>query len=735
MMKHTTIVEKLKKTLEICESLLSELSTKTIKEKIAILKAKKNVETFLEKKNTFTNFLRKESTKNQYVIFCLIAIGQEKILFHFEKQSVIDKKYFSKLIKTLYEVENFYNTLGGIIGYHRTVISMLLQKKNTSEKNSIPEKYFAPPVIDIRKLNIDVRKAIRIGIDNIATCGELYAIGGAGDRLQLKNEVTGECLPAALLPFLGRNLLFGLIRDVEAKEFLQHRLFKISHCIPIAFMTSMEKNNRTHIENICRKHNWFGRGENNFRFFNQPQVPIISENGDWLSQNGFELLLKPGGHGVIWKQANDKKILDWFIEKKISRLLVRQINNPMAGIDYGILATVGYGILNKKSYGVLSCDRLVNSSEGTNVLCERKTDQFYKYGITNIEYTEFSEKGIEDVPKEEGSRYSSFPANTNIIIIELEALKYAINKLPIPGLILNLKTSFKHFNDKDDYKEILGGRLESSMQNIADAFFIECPNKIIDKTELELKTFLTYNTRRKTIAVTKNNANQNTIQPETPIGTHYEMLRNYHDLLKNHCKIELSPFASEHEYIQKGPSIIADFHPAIGPLWEIISQKIRKGKFSYGAEFILEIADVNIESLSLSGSLIIEATHITGKRNSNGEIVDSNYTGKCTLKNIKVENCGFLPFHNNTDKSKKNIYWSNKIQRKESMHIILHGNAEFHASNVTFKGNHVIEVFEGTIVVAHEKNGKIHFEKKYIDNSTWNWNYHFDNNNHIQLTL
>ena len=635
----------------------------------------------------------------------------------------------------LYEIENFYDTLGGIIGYHRTVISLLLQKKGGLEKNPITEKYFTPPVIDIRKLNTDVRKAIRIGIENISTCGELYAIGGAGDRLQLKNEVTGECLPAALLPFLGRSLLFGLIRDVEAKEFLLHRLLKISYCIPIAFMTSTEKNNRTHIERICRENNWFGRGKNNFKFFNQPQVPVISENGDWLSQNGIELLLKPGGHGVIWKQANDKKILDWFVEKKISRLLVRQINNPMAGIDYGILATIGYGILNKKFYGVLCCDRLVNSSEGTNVLCEKKSDISYKYGITNIEYTEFSEKGIEDIPREEGSKYSSYPANTNILIIELAALKAALNELPIPGLILNLKTKFKYFNQNEDYKEILGGRLESSMQNIADAFFKEYPNKITDKTQLELETFLTYNSRLKTISVTKNDANMNIIQPETPIGTHYEMLKNYHDLLENHCKIELSPFASEDEYIQKGPSIIADFHPAIGPLWEIIAQKIRKGKFSYGAELILEIADINIENLSLTGSLIIEATNITGKRNSNGEIIDSSYTGKCVLKNIKVENCGFLPFHNNKDKSKKNVYWSNKIRRKESMHIILHGNAEFHASNITFKGNHVIEVFEGTMVIAHEKNGTIHFDKKNIDNPTWNWNYQFNNNNHIQLTL
>lgn len=45
--------------------------------------------------------------------------------------------------------------------------------------------------------------------------GEIYPIGGAGDRLGLVNPDTGECLPAALLPYCGRTLLEGLIRDLQ----------------------------------------------------------------------------------------------------------------------------------------------------------------------------------------------------------------------------------------------------------------------------------------------------------------------------------------------------------------------------------------------------------------------------------------------------------------------------------------------------------------------------------------
>ena len=38
---------------------------------------------------------------------------------------------------------------------------------------------------------------------------------GAGDRLGLKCEVTGESVPTAMLPYCGRTLLSGLIRDLQ----------------------------------------------------------------------------------------------------------------------------------------------------------------------------------------------------------------------------------------------------------------------------------------------------------------------------------------------------------------------------------------------------------------------------------------------------------------------------------------------------------------------------------------
>lgn len=53
------------------------------------------------------------------------------------------------------------------------------------------------------------------GLPNL---GEIYPLGGSADRLGLVDPDSGECLPAAMLPYCGRSLLEGLIRDLQVTE-------------------------------------------------------------------------------------------------------------------------------------------------------------------------------------------------------------------------------------------------------------------------------------------------------------------------------------------------------------------------------------------------------------------------------------------------------------------------------------------------------------------------------------
>ena len=57
------------------------------------------------------------------------------------------------------------------------------------------------------------------GLEELPRMAEVYPLGGAGDRLGLVDEATGESLPAALLPYNGRTLIEGLLRDLAGGLF------------------------------------------------------------------------------------------------------------------------------------------------------------------------------------------------------------------------------------------------------------------------------------------------------------------------------------------------------------------------------------------------------------------------------------------------------------------------------------------------------------------------------------
>ena len=74
---------------------------------------------------------------------------------------------------------------------------------------------------------------------------------GAGDRLGLVDEATGEPLPAAVLPYGGRSLLEGLVRDLQAREYVHFKLHGRQVTTPVAVMTSDAKGNHRRISGGC----------------------------------------------------------------------------------------------------------------------------------------------------------------------------------------------------------------------------------------------------------------------------------------------------------------------------------------------------------------------------------------------------------------------------------------------------------------------------------------------------
>jgi hypothetical protein len=640
--------------------------------------------------------------EKEIVVKSIVAIGQGKRVFAPLSSKRDSEARFDELMQQLLPVERFYAELGGVVGYYWQVLKLMVGESEGAPNAS----YHRPQGIDITTPTSHVAKATFYGIKHLPEIAEIYPVGGAADRLRLHDERTGLPLPAARLIFCGRSLLEWLIFDLQAREYLYYKTFGKQVVTPIAMMTSREKDNHAQIQAICEENRWFLRPKESFCFFCQPSVPAINLKGDWCLQGPFRPLFKPGGHGVIWKLARDEKVFDWLFAKGRKKALIRQINNPIAGCDHGLLAFCGFGCKEDKIFGFASCQRRVKASEGVNVLIERLNPDGKQFLLTNIEYCDFKKFQIVDEPVAQGSIYSKFSSNTNILFADLQATYDTVAKAPLPGMLVNFKKSVYRTEDGRMVEEEMG-RLESTMQNIAD--FFEASD------ESGLQTFLTYNERRKTISTVKREFVLGSSLLETPDGCFLDLLKNARDLLVNECGFLVPEVNDPTTFFIQGPSFIFLYHPALGPLYSIIAQKLQRGILERGSELLLEIAEVRIENLELNGSMIVRAEAIMGHE-EDGVLCYSELSGKCVLKNVSVCNRGI-------DWEASNVFWRSEITRKECFSLLIKGSGEFHAEDVVFEGDLAIEVEAGTKVTAIMREGVLQLISEPLFEPSWHWKY------------
>jgi hypothetical protein len=379
-------------------------------------------------------------------------------------------------------------------------------------------------------------------------------------------------------------------------------------------------------------------------------------------------------------------------------VLVRQINNPAAGLDYGLLAFSGMGWLQNKQFGFASCPRKIGSAEGINVLVEKNNDIV----LTNIEYCDFAKANIPDQPIRSGEPYSQFSSNTNILFAHLPSLARKVRQCPFPGLLVNWK-------ENGDQRI---GRLESTMQNIADAFMEPKEESVYPK-----HTYITYNQRQKTISTAKRAYIEGKILTETPEACFYERMQEARALLQM-LSFNVPAACSLEAYLQSGPDLSFFYHPALGPLYAIIRQKMRGGSMGLGSHMELEIADVDIENIHLKGALTVRAHRVMGLLNRSGRLIyNQSVTGRAILRNVRIANAG-------VDWDQSRPFWKGAYQYKEQLSILLEGFSELVATDVTLTGNHVIVVPHGRrLYLTTGSNGELEQKWEPIGSKHPLWRY------------
>ncbi len=677
-------------------------------ERLAVLDALPSVADAMRQFTFLQTAFAEATLAEQVACKQVIAIGQIDC-------AAAEKNYappeFKKFLEAMAVLDAFYRELGGIVGYQEKILSFL--KGKADERQAEMAAFHAPEFIDITEVSSEVLFSIDEGISFLPEMAELYPLGGAADRLHLVDEKTGLELPAAKLIYGGRTLFEGLIRDLQAREFLYFKLYGKQIEVPVAIMTSEEKENHRHILRICHEKDWFGRRKESFQIFSQPLVPVVDATGRWCLINAFMPLLKPGGHGALWKQSRDAGVFRWLLQQGKKKALIRQINNPVAGLDYGLLAFLGLGVKREAVFGFASCPRLVQMAEGVNVIVEKKNGDL---ALTNIEYCDFEKYGITDSPLKEGEPYSRFSSNTNILFADLAAVERAVQGCPFPGLLANFK--------EGSYTRLSGeicrtkmARLESTMQNIADVF--------VEKQRPQ-STFVTYNHRHKTIATAKKALVPGGALRETPEECFYVQMQAARELLERYCNMALPDPRSVEAYLDQGPEVAFLYHPALGPLYSIIAQKISGGAMASGSSVQAEIADLEVSQLHLAGSLEIYASRPIGDRDASGRLFYSDRTGRCSLKGVTVRNRG-------VDWQKSAPFWKNQWVYQETLRIELEGRSAFFAQNVCFEGEYVFRVPDGIALTVSQQGSKLVFEERPLQEGSF-WNYRRDREKRILIS-
>eukprot|EP00899_Mesostigma_viride_P001069 jgi/Mesvir1/10963/Mv07850-RA.1 len=733
--------------------------------------------------------------EDQFYVKATVAAGQQHVLHPDMDATGSYLPELLKLLPKLRRLERFYDAIGGIIGYQLMVLRLVRDKEEAEARmrESGPRPVDSPCTdghvclhnpagIDLAREPEKQPMAAAWGLQALPAMGEVYPLGGAGDRLGLVCELTGQPLPVALLPYCGRTLLEGMVRDLQSREYLYYKVEGAQVRTPVAIMTSEAKNNDAHIRALLRRLRYMGRGRDGFRLFSQPLVPVVgADDGRWMVEEPLKPILKPGGHGVIWKLAQDEGVLDWLEQQGRKAVVVRQISNPMANVDATLLALSGVGHRGKKLFGFASCDRNVGNAEGMNVVMERRFQDArcpggvrYEYGVSNIEYTELAHFGIEDQPREPGSDISRYPANTNVLYVDLAAVRSVLQSASgslsplseggvgnddppcncpgktasvpdvndqdraargiLPGMILNLTKAVRYRDHKGREHVVRGGRLECTMQNLADMLMQSFPQPLPKDKHGDLDTFVVYNDRRKVTSSAKKKYTRGQSLHQTPFGSFRDLQLNAAELLQR-CGYQVPEMPPTADYLERGPPFIALYHPALGPLWSVIAQKLRGGRLAEGSELLLEIAEVDSQNVTVDGSLLVRASCVMGEMLGDKEpqLVYSERCGRCRLHNVTVRNRGV------DWQDASNVYWQHKVVRAESCEVILEQDAEFEARDVTIEGNHMFCVPAGhRMVLSADTSMESGFrvELTPLDGKpTWHWKYTMAPSGDIQLQV
>ena len=317
--------------------------------------------------------------------------NQEQIIEDLEK---LNKKEQENTIEQINEIDfeevnNLYN---------------LTKQNHTINDSKIePINY-----IDLEKLGKDQKEATRKIGENIIRNNQ-YAVvtmaGGQGTRLGWKGPKGTYKLD------IGKKgkYIFEILAESMKKSKELYNIFTYWY-----IMTSKQNDNET--KAFFEEHNYFGYDKEKIMFFTQGELPVLTENGKIVLENG-RIQTGSNGNGGVYQAMKDHHIIEDMKKKNINWVYICGVDNIMVNpID-----PIFLGLTIEKNMLVASKSVVKGyPEERLGVFCKRNGKP------STIEYIEMSEEMKNQLNSDGELLYGE--ANFVSHLLNLESIEKIANK-------------------------------------------------------------------------------------------------------------------------------------------------------------------------------------------------------------------------------------------------------------------------------------------------------------------
>ena len=210
------------------------------------------------------------------------------------------------------------NVIENLKKYNQTRTLKILENVDETIKNKIIEQLKDINFPQLKELYNNIKEEAEVDI------GELKPIKSLNpDKISKEERETYEEIGADIV----RNKKFAVATMSGGQGTRLRANKKYDTIIPWYIMTSYENNKE--IINFVEEHNYFGYNKDFVGFFEQGELPLITEDGQIMLDENYNIKKASDGNGSIFKSMYMKGVLDDMKEKGIEWVYIGSIDNVL----------------------------------------------------------------------------------------------------------------------------------------------------------------------------------------------------------------------------------------------------------------------------------------------------------------------------------------------------------------------------------------------------------------------